>query len=124
MIGDFSPLLLPCFRGKYKFNLKQCFLSISESEQFLDLSTESLHLLLNHVFTGKDLLSSAISEDLKQKFVSALQKEFTRERVPIVLTPFLYPNLDLSMDKLNQEQSSNMAKNLVSIDIDFIFSHR
>lgn len=54
-----------------------------------------------------------LPQDSLQAFISALQREFPQSRVPVVLAPLLYPDLDILMEKMTQEQPANMAKNLV-----------
>lgn len=86
----------------------------SEDRELLELSTEALHLLLTHiVHLWRDPPVSLLSQESIQAFISALQREFPQSRVPVVLAPLLYPDSDILMEKMTQEQPSNMAKNLV-----------
>lgn len=87
----------------------------SEDKELLELSTESLHLLLIHiVHLWRDPPAALLPQESRQAFISALQQEFPRSRVPVVLAPLLYPDTDILMEKITQEQPASMAKNLVS----------
>ena len=86
----------------------------SEDRELLELSTESLHLLLSHiVHLWRDPAVSLLPQESIQTFISALQREFPQSRAPVVLAPLLYPDSDILMEKMTQEQPTNMAKNLV-----------
>ncbi|XP_042855455.1 CCR4-NOT transcription complex subunit 1-like isoform X4 [Penaeus japonicus] len=86
----------------------------SEDRELLELSTESLHLLLIHiVHLWRDPPAALLPQESRQAFISALQQEFPRSRVPVVLAPLLYPDTDILMEKITQEQPANMAKNLL-----------
>lgn len=81
----------------------------------LELSTEALHLLLTHiVHLWREPPVALLPPESRQAFLSALQRDFPRSRVPVVLAPLLYPDSDILMEKITQEQPANMAKNLVS----------
>lgn len=82
----------------------------------LELSTEALHLLLTQiVHLWRDPPAALLPQESRQAFICALQREFPRSRVPVVLAPLLYPDSDIPMEKITQETPANMAKNLVSL---------
>ncbi|KAG7168806.1 CCR4-NOT transcription complex subunit 1-like 2, partial [Homarus americanus] len=86
----------------------------SGDRELLELSTEALHLLLTHiVHLWRDPPSALLPQESRQAFICALQREFPRSRVPVVLAPLLYPDSDIPMEKITQEPPANMAKNLL-----------
>lgn len=86
----------------------------SGNEELLDLSTEELHLLLTQVIDlWRDQPNSLLPKELCVSFLAALERQFPRSRVPVVLAPFLYPDKDILMEKLSQDTPANMGKNLL-----------
>lgn len=64
--------------------------SVSSKESGLqDVSIEALHFLLSGLCDPTNPFE--ISNEQKRAFLQALQKDFPRIRVPVVLTPLLYP---------------------------------
>lgn len=65
-----------------------------------DIAIEGLHLLLTHLVRGKDHLG--IGADQKEAFLKTLRKDFPRSRVPVILSPLLYPEIeDISFERLS-----------------------
>lgn len=86
----------------------------SGDRELLELSTEALHQLLTQIIhLWRDPPATLLPQESRQAFICALQREFPRTRVPVVLAPLLYPDSDVLMDKITQEPPANMAKNLL-----------
>lgn len=70
-----------------------------------DVAIEVLHRLLTHVVHGPRE-QVGVGDDQVTAFVETLKKDFPKERVPVVLAPLLYPELqDISPDNLIPEPS-------------------
>ncbi|KAK2550448.1 CCR4-NOT transcription complex subunit 1 [Acropora cervicornis] len=67
-----------------------------------DVAIEVLHRLLTHVVHGpRDQVG--VGDDQVTAFLETLKKDFPKERVPVVLSPLLYPDLqDISPDNVDE----------------------
>ncbi|XP_064610278.1 CCR4-NOT transcription complex subunit 1-like isoform X2 [Liolophura sinensis] len=73
--------------------------TVSQEGGLQDVAIEVIHLLLAHLVKGRDQFG--IGADQKEAFLQTLRKDFPRDRVPVVLSPLLYPDIDdISIDKL------------------------
>ncbi|KAL5022887.1 hypothetical protein ScPMuIL_002042 [Solemya velum] len=80
----------------------------------LDIAIEVLHYLLTHLFKGKEQFG--IGADQKEAFLKTLKKDFPLERVPIILSPLLYPEIeDVPLKKL--EDIANMPKSVMDASL-------
>ncbi|XP_013418035.1 CCR4-NOT transcription complex subunit 1 [Lingula anatina] len=101
---------------KQKFpDLLRCHLdsdpSVSQESGLQEVAVEVVHFLLTHL--AKDRESFDISSDQKEAFIKSLQRDFPKDRVPVVLSPLLYPELqDLPLEKLNPD-SITMPKSMM-----------
>lgn len=76
-----------------------------------DATPDILHLILTNLLSSSK--EFGVSTETKVTFLKTLRRAFSRERVPVVLAPLLYPrNSDFSMDKMNQD-SSTMTNNMM-----------
>ncbi|XP_076065903.1 CCR4-NOT transcription complex subunit 1 isoform X3 [Oratosquilla oratoria] len=85
----------------------------SGGSELVELSVENLHLLLSHILCSSSE-QFGLNPEASKSFKFALQKEFPQSEVPTIFAPLLYAPSDVPMDKLVQESSSTMAKNLLS----------
>ncbi|KAL3860717.1 hypothetical protein ACJMK2_010802 [Sinanodonta woodiana] len=73
--------------------------SIRQEGGLQDIAIEVLHLLLTHLVRSKEQFG--IGADQKEAFIKTLRKDFPRDRVPVVLSPLLFPETeDISVEKL------------------------
>lgn len=76
---------------------------------------EILHELLLQLMSGEDVCG--VSTKLRDQFISALKREFPRERAPVVLIPLLYGEQNnLGSDQLNPTTLS-LPRSVVSIQL-------
>ncbi|XP_055890770.1 CCR4-NOT transcription complex subunit 1-like isoform X2 [Biomphalaria glabrata] len=79
-----------------------------------DSDIEILHLLLSHLVTERDQLG--IAQETLDTFLKTVRREFPRERVPAIISPFVYPTLeDIAGKKLRD--LGTMKKNMTDISI-------
>jgi len=74
-----------------------------------DSELDILHLLLSHLTSDREQLG--IAQDTLDTFLKAVRREFPRERVPVIISPFVFPDLeDISGKKLRD--LGTMKKNM------------
>lgn len=61
----------------------------NRSEELNGFTVETLHFIL--FFILHEAQQIEIASETKEKFFKALRKDFPRDRVPVVLLPYLYP---------------------------------
>nr|QOW64962.1 hypothetical protein [Lymnaea stagnalis] len=79
-----------------------------------DSDIEILHLLLSHLVTEREQFG--IAQETLDTFLKTVRREFPRERVPAIISPFIYPSLeDITGKKLRD--LGTMKKNMTDISI-------
>ncbi|XP_059164399.1 CCR4-NOT transcription complex subunit 1-like isoform X2 [Physella acuta] len=79
-----------------------------------DSDIEILHLLLSHLVIEREQLG--IAQETLDTFLKTVRREFPRERVPAIISPFIYPSLeDIPGKKLRD--LATMKKNMTDISI-------
>ncbi|CAG5118083.1 unnamed protein product, partial [Candidula unifasciata] len=79
-----------------------------------DSDIEILHLLLSHLVTQREQFG--IAQETLDTFLKAVRREFPRERVPAIVSPFIYPSVeDITGKKL--ADISTMKKTMTEVSI-------
>ncbi|BFZ13285.1 hypothetical protein BsWGS_16323 [Bradybaena similaris] len=79
-----------------------------------DSDIEILHLLLSHLVTQREQFG--IAPETLDTFLKAVRREFPRERVPAIVSPFIYPSVeDITGKKL--ADISTMKKTMAEVSI-------
>jgi CCR4-NOT transcription complex subunit 1 len=82
-----------------------------------DIAIEVLHLLLSHLLQSPSDEVGVHAEQLSA-FVTALRRDFPRERVPVVLSPLLYPgDRDIAQDKLLPESAITGPSRMAQLEL-------